>query len=67
MKICLEDITISYLIGFVVSCLLLAIGICFKLFLFGNQEVTVEESVFVLFLLFFLTFIFGTALLIKKR
>jgi len=62
----LEDVILSYFIGFVLSCFLLAIGGLFALLLFGNQELSIEETRFTVFLVLFGTVVLGTLLLWRK-
>lgn len=58
-----EDVVLSYFIGFVVSCFLLAIGGLFAILLFGNQEVSNEGCKFIVFLMLLGTSALGTLLL----
>ncbi len=62
----LEDVCLSYFIGFVISCFLLAIILTFCIFIFGNNEIP-DESIRLILIAFILCNIsIGTIILFKK-
>ena len=63
----IEDICLSYLIGFVLTCFVTAITICLFIMWNGNQEVSVETGRVITIGLFTATLVIGSVLLKLKR